>query len=218
VLEHHFSEIINLCPLQPVQLCPELLAHQATDLFCVWEKLEADSDAASVPPFWATVWPGAALLARLLLDEPQRVYGRRVWDLGCGGGIAGIAAARAGAKRVIANDVDEVALQVSGANATANGVSIETRAGDMFQYLSEFEARDVVLVAEMFYEQSPSLLLLKALHGLVERGGQVLIADGGRPFAPQATHTPLREARLTVPKLVEGAAFRDVRVFALGHS
>lgn len=48
---------------------------------------------------------------------------RRVLDLGCGSGILGIAAAKCWPCRVVAADIDEVAVRVAAENAAGNGVA-----------------------------------------------------------------------------------------------
>src|SRR5918996_695345 len=53
-------------------------------------------------PYWATPWPGGAVLAGALADDPPP-KGARVLELGCGLGLPSIVAARAGA-RVLATD------------------------------------------------------------------------------------------------------------------
>ncbi|NJN52264.1 MAG: methyltransferase, partial [Gammaproteobacteria bacterium] len=58
------------------------------------------------PAYWAFCWGSGLGLSQLLLAEPERVQGRTVLDLGAGSGVAGIAAMRAGATRVIACDND----------------------------------------------------------------------------------------------------------------
>lgn len=48
----------------------------------------------------------------------------RVLDMGCGSGILAIAAAKLGAKEVIAVDIDPIAVQTTASNATKNRVEI----------------------------------------------------------------------------------------------
>ncbi|MCZ8149294.1 MAG: methyltransferase, partial [Roseomonas sp.] len=77
-------------------LVPEIALHLATEITPIWQATEAWLRARNVePPFWAFAWPGGQAAARLLLDEPARVAGRRVLDFAAGCGIAAIAAARA---------------------------------------------------------------------------------------------------------------------------
>src|SRR5512146_678227 len=47
-------------------------------------------------PYWAELWPSSIELARFFLRE-ENIRGRTVLELGCGLGLAGIAAAAAGA-------------------------------------------------------------------------------------------------------------------------
>jgi ribosomal protein L11 methyltransferase len=50
-------------------------------------------------------------------------HGSKVADLGCGSGILAIAAAKLGAARVLATDVDPAAIDATRENAVANGVA-----------------------------------------------------------------------------------------------
>jgi predicted nicotinamide N-methyase len=205
--------MLALAPPAPVQLCPELRAHQASDVFTVWAAAERESAKPQAPPFWAAVWPGAALLARLLLDEPERVTGKRVFDLGCGGAVAGLAAKRAGADRVIAMDIDALALRAAQANAGLNQVEIDTELADALPILGTRGEGDAILVAEMFYEREAAHALEQELRAACARGATVLIADGERPFTPSRGMRALREARLAVPFGLEGVDSRRTRVF-----
>ena len=63
----------------------------------IWEAAEHLAGRHLPAPFWAYPWPGGVALARVLLDAPAIVAGLRVVDIGCGGGVAALAAARAGA-------------------------------------------------------------------------------------------------------------------------
>jgi tRNA G37 N-methylase Trm5 len=56
------------------------------------------------------------------------VTGGRVLDLGAGSGIVGIAAAKAGAREVIAAEIDRYALAALGLNSELNGVEAAARA------------------------------------------------------------------------------------------
>jgi release factor glutamine methyltransferase len=56
--------------------------------------------------------------------------GERVLDVGCGAGLAAIAAARLGA-RVVALDVNPTAVRLARRNAQFNDVSIEVLQGDL---------------------------------------------------------------------------------------
>src|SRR5262245_10976783 len=90
--------------LQPVPSVPEIriyTAHPASGL-----RRLLDEGEGGAAPYWAYPWAGGAALARFLLDRPETVAGRRVLDLGAGSGLVGIAAAKAGAREVIAAEID----------------------------------------------------------------------------------------------------------------
>jgi ribosomal protein L11 methyltransferase len=82
--------------------------------------------------------PGAAFgtgshpTTRLCLAwlERQVRKGDSVLDYGCGSGILAIAAARLGAARVAAVDIDPLALEAARYNSQRNGVSIELRSAE----------------------------------------------------------------------------------------
>ncbi len=73
--------------------------------------------------------PSTLELARRLDVRP----GERVLELGCGAGLLAVAAARLGAGRVVAIDIDEAACRATAANARRNGARVETRRGDFLE-------------------------------------------------------------------------------------
>ena len=73
--------------------------------------------------------------------------GESVLELGCGSGLLAIAAAKMGAGRVVATDIDPQALDAAVFNARANGVEgrVEVRAGSWYEALGRDERFDVVI-------------------------------------------------------------------------
>ncbi|MCU1353656.1 MAG: ribosomal protein methyltransferase [Acidimicrobiales bacterium] len=67
---------------------------------------------------------GSHPTTRLVLGEVARLVapGDRVLDVGCGSGVLAVAAARVGAGRVVAVDINPAAVVATEANAAANGV------------------------------------------------------------------------------------------------
>lgn len=171
-------------------LCPELelwLLGDDVDLEVACEEL-ADGEA---PPFWAFCWGSGQALARHLLDRPEIVRGKTVVDLGAGSGIAGLAAARAGAAHVLALDLDPQSRRAVELNAALNGLEIETSG-------EAPEAWDLMLAADVLYETGLRDWVLKtAIHR-----GPILLAD------PERTGTP----RLDRPEFArfEATTFPDV--------
>ncbi|MGB1007141.1 MAG: class I SAM-dependent methyltransferase, partial [Thalassobaculaceae bacterium] len=109
--------------VRPVALVPELALHMADESTAIWQATERQlADAEVPPPFWAFAWAGGQALARHILDHPELVAGRRVFDFAAGSGLVALAALRAGARRVWANDIDPFACAAIVANARLNGL------------------------------------------------------------------------------------------------
>jgi len=201
-------------PLKAVAGCRGLVAHQAEDIFALWQAWEEQRGEECQVPFWAVVWPGGVVLARYLLRDPGSVSNQVVLDLGCGGGLAGIAAAKAGAKKVIANDIDPVALHIATCNAEANGVRLETEPRELTAHDDWGEAK-IILVADHFYQRDHERNALPFLRRARQRGTRVIIADGGRNFAPRSGISLLGSERITVNHDLEGVSVREVRLLSL---
>lgn len=203
-------------PLLPVQDCGTIVAHQSEDLYALWEAWEAESGEERPTPFWAIAWPAAIVLARHLLKNTGLVKNRSVLDIGCGGGVACIAAALSGASRVIANDIDPAALIIAERNFAANNVTVETCNRNLTNETNDIEA-DLLLVSDLFYHRSSSEALLAYLHRAQKRGSTVLIADSDRPFTPSTGITLIAQETVPVSMELEGVAHREVKLLALGE-
>ena len=102
---------------------PEIALHLAADGIVLRDYVHAIQSAEHIP-CWAFAWAAGAMLARVILDEPERVRGRDVVDFGAGSGIVAIAAVMAGARTVHAVDRDPDARVACRANAELNRVSM----------------------------------------------------------------------------------------------
>ena len=207
------SLLARLVPLNPVPGLQDLVAYQARDVFEVWQAWETETGSKQDIPFWATVWPAALLTAKFIGREPAIVAGKTVVDFGCGSGIAGIAAMKAGALQVIANDIDPVALSMAGKNAEANGVRVTVDERNLLGYppLPEW---DVILVADLFYEKSVAETMVRWLVDARRNGTVVFIADASRPFSPRTGVKLLMEENYPTDMDLEGSTERTVRLLA----
>jgi predicted nicotinamide N-methyase len=132
-------------------------------------------------PYWAVLWPSATALAEAVVAGPP-VAGRRVLDLGCGLGLAGLAALHRGA-HVTFLDWEPVALEVARASAWAAGLSsLETVACD-WRTPPPLAPFDLVLGADLLYEarNGPAVARFLATH--LAPGGEAWITDPGRLHA-----------------------------------
>lgn len=91
-----------------------------------WHRPPPDIAAVTLDPGLA-FGTGGHPTTRLVLQflERQIAGGERVLDYGCGSGILAIAAAKLGAGRISATDIDPAALETAADNALANGVALE---------------------------------------------------------------------------------------------
>jgi predicted nicotinamide N-methyase len=135
------------------------------------------------PPYWAYRWAGGMALAHHFIRRPETVKGLSVLDLGAGSGLVGIAAARAGATKVIASDIDPNAGAAIALNAAANGVSLEFHEGDITAL--EPPPVDLVAVGDLFYETALAQKVLPFLDRCLEKHIHVLIGDPGRAHLPR---------------------------------
>jgi predicted nicotinamide N-methyase len=203
-------------PLAPSPLCPELLVHNARSLVDVWEAAERVAGCPLPAPFWAYPWPGGSALARVLLDSPDLVRGRSVVDFGAGGGVAALAAARAGAAEVVANDIDPWALLVTEIAAAAQQLCVGVLSDDLCATPALADDFDVVLCSDLAYERSETPRQRLVLQRAVRQGATVLVADAGRKyFDPSGMHQ-IGEHEVAVPHDLEGVALRTARVYLMG--
>jgi predicted nicotinamide N-methyase len=145
------------------------------------ELLAEDDPDEDRLPFWTQLWPSGVALARAVAGRP--LAGRRVLELGCGLGLVGVAAALAGA-RVLAVDRSPEATTFAAANAARNGVTLQTAVCSFEQpeRLVAGAPWELVVAADVLYEQRNVPVLLGLLPRLVTAGGEVWLADPGRPM------------------------------------
>jgi predicted nicotinamide N-methyase len=169
-------------PFGPVPSVPEILLHQTGPKSGLWRLAETDEDFGV--PYWAFGWGGGLALARHILKFPAIIAGRRVLDLGAGSGIVGIAAAKSGARHVIAADIDRHAIAATALNSAANGVAVSAFAGDLTA--GSPPAVDVVPVGDLFYAQDLARRVTAFLDRCAGSNIAVLIGDPWRRFLPRA--------------------------------
>jgi predicted nicotinamide N-methyase len=180
-------------------------------VFSLWEAWEKETGQECPVPFWAVVWPAAQVLARFLLDQPSLVKDREVIEIGCGGAVASIAAATAGARMVTANDIDPIAIEIARQNGTRNCVSLEFDSENRIEADSVGQAQ-VILCSDFFYNKVESLVLAGLFDKWREHSVTILIADGGRAFVPKDYREILWEDSVDVDSDLEGKEKRTVRI------
>lgn len=174
--------------------------------------LETHADPqAERMPYWAEVWPAAVGLARLLMRGPP-LDGRRVLDLGCGIGLAGIAAGKRGAAAVVFADREPAALQFARFNAEHNGIPadrVQTQLLDWFQATAA-GTFDLLLLADVAYEARNHEPLLRHVRQCLAAGGKALLGD---PYREQVDPFVTRVQQEFATEVVAlDTSFQDRRV------
>ncbi|WP_422001091.1 class I SAM-dependent methyltransferase [Reyranella sp.] len=184
--------------LEAPAMVPEFQLWLASEYVPIWQATEAWLEEQNVdPPYWAFCWPGGQAVARYLLDNPHEVRGKRVVDFAAGSGVASMAAVRAGAASVVANDIDALSLVATRLNAEANGLRLAVSAEDWLAAAEGEPEADVVIAGDVCYEREMSARALAWLRGHARRGRLVLLGDPGRNyFSAQALE---ERARYEIP-------------------
>ncbi|MEE4698430.1 50S ribosomal protein L11 methyltransferase [Pseudomonas alliivorans] len=158
------------------------------------------------PPYWSFCWASGLALARFLAKQPHWVKDKRVLDFGAGSGVAGIAAAKAGALEVVACDLDPLAIAACRANAELNDVHLNYST----DFFAEADRFDLILVADVLYDRAN----LPLLDHFLSRGREALVADSRvRDFQHPAYQRLGMLHALTLPDLAEPHEFRDVSLY-----
>lgn len=181
--------------LTPVPLVPEISIHAAGELTPIWSATQSTLDLHDLePPYWAFPWAGGQALARFVLDNPDTVRHRRVFDFATGSAMIAIAACRAGASHVLAADIDPFACTAARLNMKSAGVDFEVSERDWVG--DPLDGFDVVLVGDMFYERDPAERFDRWFKDLAAARRDILAGDANRAYLPQGLE---RLARYDVP-------------------
>lgn len=162
-------------------------------------------------PYWADLWPSAKALARWLIDEhPPHTKSEkplRIIEVGCGAtALASLVLAIRGFE-TLATDYEPEALQLAESNARRNGVAHPEEASqggirrgggrlrtrlidwrnvpdDLAQGENGGAGFDLVLGADLMYEQRHAIALADCVSEITSPTGRMLLADPGRRYLP----------------------------------
>jgi predicted nicotinamide N-methyase len=184
------------------------LAAEGTEL---WQEIEDDMERGlGPPPFWAFAWAGSQALAHYIGEHPEAVAGKKVLDFAAGSGLAGIAAALAGARDVEASDLDRFAGAAIALNAIENAVIVRTRLDDL---VGSEEPWDVILAGDVAYHGNMAPRITDWLETRAKAGTLVLIGDPGRAHLPREKLRSLASYEITVPLMLEAVTMKRTDVW-----
>jgi predicted nicotinamide N-methyase len=203
--------------LRPVPGLEEIQLQLADDVLDVWGALQVETgDPETALPYWAVAWGGGLAVGRYLLDHPELVAGRRVFDLGSGSGLCAIAAVLAGAQHVQANDIDPFAAAAIALNARANRCRIDVALRDALD--QEPPEAEVILAAECWYNAELAGRVLPWLRRAEAAATDVLIGDPGREHLPRQALVELETYDVRTTSDLEDLRLTQGSVYRLGRA
>ena len=214
MIQDRTAFILENTRLQVPPHTPELRLHLADEITPIWRLTEERlAEIGLPPPFWAFAWAGGQAVARHVLDNPKLVAGRQVLDFATGSGLVAIAAMRAGAKGVLASDVDDFCGPAVALNAAANGVQVRYTASDLLEGPVP-DRIEVILAGDICYEQPLAGRVLAWLTRARAEGRTVLIGDPMRTYFPREGLIKLAEYQVPTTRELEDFEVKRTSVWA----
>ena len=193
---------------------PELSLYLADEVTPLWRMTEeALQEIGLPPPFWAFAWAGGQALARHVLDHPELVRGKRVVDFPTGSGLVAVAAMKAGAAHVLANDIDLFCEAACALNAQANGVAFDVTPRDLLD--TPPPPADVFLAGDICYEKPLAEKVMAWLGRARAAGATVLIGDPGRSYFPREGLTKLAQYEVPTTRELEDMEVKKTAVWSM---
>jgi predicted nicotinamide N-methyase len=194
----------------PLPLCPEIRLYLIgpDNMQRAFATTEIQAILANTP-YWTFCWASGQALACYLLQHKERFSGRRILDFGSGSGVVAIAAAMAGAARVIACDIDPDALESVRANAALNRVEVETCA-TLAQLTEPF---DLIIAADVLYDREN----FHYLEEFLALAPEILVADSRVKSLDLPPYRKIAElTATTLPDLDEPGEFKRIGIYQAG--
>jgi predicted nicotinamide N-methyase len=198
--------------LQPTAHAPEIALYVADEITPIWRMTEeALQEIGLAPPFWAFAWAGGQALARYLLDNPAEVEGRDAVDFASGSGLVAIAAMKAGARSVLAADIDPFCAAAVALNAKVNGVAVAYTGQDLLDHPPP--AVGLILAGDICYEKPLAERVLAWLGQAHAAGTRVLIGDPGRTYFPRSGLVKLAQYEVPTTRELEDSEIKRAAVW-----
>ncbi|HBE66987.1 MAG TPA: SAM-dependent methyltransferase [Planctomycetaceae bacterium] len=143
---------------------------------------DSKADQARFDPFWSVAWRAAVGLDRYC--QSLNLSGKRVLELGCGSGHAGIAAAIQGA-HVTMTDIVQLAMWVAELNAAPVTDRIRFEKLDWDSDTIDEPPFEIILGSDLVYDVSLHRPLLACAARHLAPGGMLLLSE---PFRHTGDH------------------------------
>ncbi len=135
-------------------------------------------------PYWGELWHSSIALSEFLAENKHLIKGKNVLEIGCGLGLCGITAYKAGAN-VIMTDYSEEAIEFAKENLRLNHAEhIKMQVMDWRNPDPMLQA-DVLIAADVAYEKRSFGPLLHAFNVLLKQNGLLILSEPGRSFTTE---------------------------------
>lgn len=156
---------------------PLLVPAAPDDVLYHLEDSAAPANGLGSDPYWAKLWPTSIHLAEKVLASEWPAGGRAI-ELGCGIGVAGLAALAKG-MHVTLSDYNPIAVELAVENARRCG--FDQVAGLVLDWRDPPPMSfDLILASDVIYDRLLHLPLMETIARLSHPGTVVWIGDGGR--------------------------------------
>lgn len=134
-------------------------------------------------PYFVELWPSAIRLAELILEGSIKLEGRSVIEIGCGSGLAGLAAGLAGTESVLLTDYLPDALEFA-----RNMWNLNLKRPAMTALLDWRDPvvdapYDVILAADVAYEERNFQPLIDTFNKILAPNGVIYLTEPSRAVA-----------------------------------
>jgi len=161
----------------------------------------------SEPPYWSFCWASGQVLARWILQHRHVVAGKTVMDFGARSGVIALAAAQAGARRVVALDIDPLACEAIKVNADVNEINVQV--SEDFEKATS-SGVEVLFAADVLYDGEN----FPFLDQFVRVACQVYVADSRVRNLSHPGYKKIDSGTaVSRPDLDEPAEFRQVSIY-----
>lgn len=129
-------------------------------------------------PYWANIWPVSRYLASYLLTMDWPKVGQNVLELGCGLGLAGLAALKC-EQHVTFSDYDLAALRYAKRNAEENGFTNFSTMPLNWQYPRP-EKFSLIIGSDLTFMPALVPHLVSVFREMLAPDGRIILADQNR--------------------------------------
>lgn len=175
-----------------------------------------EKDSGERLTFWWGITSAAIALARHV--QSLEIGGKRVIELGCGLGLAGVTAGWCGAE-VLFTDFMPKALDVANKNARLNGLNNFATGFLNWEQPGPIGKFDLVLGSEILYDYFFHGSLIELFRKIVNTGGTVLLADRKRlcvsRFIGRMHYGGFISEEFTENVRVQGFPDQEISIFSL---